>query len=156
MLFKDTYGEEGMYFDEFQKLATDVTSELFACVYNCIYQYVPCVKNFLLMRENYMAFLKSSKAKSFRIEFKPYTHTVLMPPVSKKMLDKISDFDESLMPKNNSILNALKGVLKAFKKSHSSSPEKKPESEDHKRKMMAAILDSQKTVSLRMDTQQGV
>ena len=37
VLFKETYGDEGMYFDEFQKLASDVTSELFVCVYNCIY-----------------------------------------------------------------------------------------------------------------------
>ena len=58
VLFKETYND-GMYFDEFQKLASEVTSELFACVYNCIYSYVPCVKNFLIMRENYVSFLKS-------------------------------------------------------------------------------------------------
>ena len=28
---------EGMYFDEFVRLAEDVTSELFICIYNCIY-----------------------------------------------------------------------------------------------------------------------
>ena len=79
-----------MYFDEFQKLATDVTSELFACVYNCIYSYVPCVKNFLIMRDNYVTYLKSQEAKDLGVEYKPYTYTVLMPPVTKKMLDKIA------------------------------------------------------------------
>lgn len=28
---------DGMYFDEFVRLAEDVTSELFICIYNCIY-----------------------------------------------------------------------------------------------------------------------
>ena len=55
VLFKDH--SEGMYFDEFQKLSTEVTSELFLCVYNCLYQYIPCVKNFLMLRENYFQYL---------------------------------------------------------------------------------------------------
>ena len=56
VMFKE-YGGDGMYFDEFQKLSTEVTSELFLCVYNCIYQYVPCVKNFLMLRENFQSYL---------------------------------------------------------------------------------------------------
>ena len=58
------------------------------------------------------------------------------------MLDKISDFDENNIPKNNKIIKALKGGLKAFKKQESVEA-KKPEQEEQKRKMMAAILDSQ-------------
>ena len=46
-----------MYFDEFYRLALDVTSELFLCIYDCIYQFVPCVKNFLTLRKNYINFL---------------------------------------------------------------------------------------------------
>ena len=68
VLFKE-YGDDGMYFDEFQKLAKEVTSELFLCVYNCIYQYVPCVKNFLIMRENYLSFLKSKNSENLGIKF---------------------------------------------------------------------------------------
>jgi Ca2+-binding EF-hand superfamily protein len=45
--------DDGIYFDEFKKLAEEVTSELFVCIYNCIYQYIPCVKNFLVMKEKY-------------------------------------------------------------------------------------------------------
>ena len=51
------YKDGCMYFDEFIKLAMDVTSELFTCIYNCIYKYVPCVKNFLILRDNYFQFL---------------------------------------------------------------------------------------------------
>ena len=130
VLFKETYGDEGMYFDEFQKLASDVTSELFVCVYNCIYQYVPCVKNFLMLRENYITYLKGPKSKQLGIEFKPYTHTILMPPVLKKMLDKISEVDE--LPKNNKIINQLRGGLKAFKKENSPSPETQDSSVQNK------------------------
>ena len=86
------------------------------------------------MRENYVQFLKSQEAKELGIEFKPYTYTVLMPPVTKKMLDKISEMEE--LPKNNKIISALKGGLLAFRKEKSKdsietpSPTKKSEGED--------------------------
>jgi Ca2+-binding EF-hand superfamily protein len=48
----------GMYFDEFVKLAEEATSELFVAVFDCIYQCVPCVKNFLLLRANFQQFIK--------------------------------------------------------------------------------------------------
>jgi Ca2+-binding EF-hand superfamily protein len=47
----------GIYFDEFVQLAKEVTSELFLCIFNCIYEYVPCVKNFFLMKAKYKEFL---------------------------------------------------------------------------------------------------
>ena len=31
------YKEGCMYYDEFVRLAMDVTSDLFTCIYNCIY-----------------------------------------------------------------------------------------------------------------------
>lgn len=46
--------EEGMYFDEFVKVAHEDTSELFVSIFNCIYECVPCVKNFFLMRAKYV------------------------------------------------------------------------------------------------------
>ena len=46
VLFKEYGEDEGMYFDEFKLLAEEVTSELFVCVYNCIYQYIPCIRTF--------------------------------------------------------------------------------------------------------------
>jgi|TARA_B110000285_G_scaffold233786_1_gene308655 hypothetical protein len=82
---------DGMYFDEFMRLAEDVTSELFICVYNCIYQYIPCAKNFLIMKENYNKFLKSQKALSKGVVFKPYTYKILMPPITKKLIDQFSE-----------------------------------------------------------------
>lgn len=36
LMFKE-YKDKSMYFDEFQKLATEVTSELFVSVYYCVY-----------------------------------------------------------------------------------------------------------------------
>lgn len=45
--------EDGMYFDEFIKVAKDDTSELFVSIFNCIYECVPCVKNFFIMRAKY-------------------------------------------------------------------------------------------------------
>lgn len=55
-LFVDQFSE-GIYFDEFCALATQVTSELFLAVYDCIYQYIPCVKNFCIMRAHFKLFL---------------------------------------------------------------------------------------------------
>ena len=60
---------EGMYFDEFVNLAKEVTSELFLGIYDCVYQNIPCAKNFLVMRQNYISFLKSSRASNRDINF---------------------------------------------------------------------------------------
>lgn len=62
-----------------------------------------------------------------------------MPPVTKKMLDKISDFDD--LPKNNKIIKALKGGLMAFRKDNSSSPEKvdSPDKEADSKKLNALL-----------------
>ena len=61
MIFIDTlfsgFDDEEIYFDEFITLAKEVTSELFVCIYDCIYTYIPCAKNFLIMRANYIEFL---------------------------------------------------------------------------------------------------
>jgi len=80
---------DGMYFDEFIRLAREVTSELFLCIYDCIYQYVPCVKNFLILRRNYINFLQTTMADHRELKFKPYTYTILMPPVTRKMQERV-------------------------------------------------------------------
>ena len=75
-----------MYFDEFEKLCTEVTSELYVSIFDSIYQCVPCVKNFLILRHNYQEYLKRNNIE----QFKP-TFTVLMPPISTKMIDRMSE-----------------------------------------------------------------
>lgn len=42
-----------MYFEEFKKLSEECTSELFVSIFDCIYNFVPCVKNFMVMRANF-------------------------------------------------------------------------------------------------------
>ena len=51
---------EGIYFDEFMQLAFSVSSDLFFCIYDAIYKCVPCVQNFLLMRQNFKKFLQQN------------------------------------------------------------------------------------------------
>jgi len=82
------FDDEEIYFDEFVRLSKEVTSELFVCVYDCIYQYIPCAKNFLIMRANYIDFLQSKEAQSRGINFLKYTYTHLMPPVTSKMVQR--------------------------------------------------------------------
>ncbi len=60
---------------------------------------MPCARNFLLLRQNYLNFLKSEKAISLGIYYKPNTFTVLMPPITPKMLNRI--LDVNLNDKNN-------------------------------------------------------
>jgi hypothetical protein len=44
---------DGMYFDEFVQFAEEVSSEFVLAVFDSLYQYVPCVKNFLLLKNSY-------------------------------------------------------------------------------------------------------
>lgn len=58
LIFK--YHPYGMYFDEFIDLAKGVTSDLFLCIYDCVYSYIPLVFNFQLMRSHYKHYLESN------------------------------------------------------------------------------------------------
>ena len=49
--------EEAIFFDEFLKITESVTSELFVSIFDCIYQCCPLVKNFFIMRANYLHLL---------------------------------------------------------------------------------------------------
>ena len=99
-LFIDTllnHYPDGMYFDEFKTLCNEVTSELFLCVYDCIYQYIPCVRNFLVLRNRYKMFLESKECRKRTVTAKLYSCKILMPPITKKMVDRISEFKEEFM-----------------------------------------------------------
>ena len=87
-LFED-FDEGEIYFDEFMKLSRNITSELFFCIYDCIYQYVPCVQTFLLMRENYIDKLIENKL------YKEYNKLLIFPPITKKNHDRITEIEEA-------------------------------------------------------------
>jgi len=48
------------------------------------------------MRSNFIEFLQQKKAINLGIVFKKYTYTILMPPVTSKMIKKFSEnpFDD--------------------------------------------------------------
>ena len=48
------FPDGNIYFDEYVKIAKEITSELFVSVFDCIYKCIPCVKNFLILRSNYL------------------------------------------------------------------------------------------------------
>ena len=88
----------GIFFDEFVTIAEKVTSELFVCIFDCIYQCIPCAKNFLIMRANYK-FTLQMRQKEFGKYNKPFTIT-LMPPVTTKMLERFAFQNEPQVSKN--------------------------------------------------------
>ena len=105
LIFK--YHPDGMYFDEFIDLAKEVTSDLFLCIYDCIYSYIPLVQNFLLMRAHYKNYLETSIQLRVEadFEYRAYTYQILMPPVLKKNLDKILDSSDVGTAKSSSKKN---------------------------------------------------
>ena len=50
--------DNDIYFDEFISIAQNICSELYVAVIDCIYKCVPCVKNFFLMRANFINLLE--------------------------------------------------------------------------------------------------
>lgn len=42
-----------MFFDEFMEFAEKFSSEFVFSIFDQLYQKVPCVKNFFILRENY-------------------------------------------------------------------------------------------------------
>ena len=75
-----------MYFDEFKSLATCKTSELFLAIYDCVYQYIPCVKNFLILKANYKKMIMKEVLLS---SSNPYSLIELKPPSTRKMVKRI-------------------------------------------------------------------
>lgn len=58
VLFK-RYPEGNMYFDEFVALTKEVTSELFFGIFDCLHNYVPCIKNFHQLKANFIYLVKN-------------------------------------------------------------------------------------------------
>jgi hypothetical protein len=77
--------EENIYFEEFVKLSETLGSELYVAVIDCIYKCVPCVKNFFLLRSNYINILESG---NLLFGWRP-NMTVLAPVYLKKINDRL-------------------------------------------------------------------
>ena len=44
---------DGMYFDEFVQFNEKVSSELFYPIFDCLYDLVPCVQNYFVLKANF-------------------------------------------------------------------------------------------------------
>lgn len=82
---------DGMYFDEFVEFAEEVSCEFVYCVFDSFYHYIPCVQNFLVMRANYIQLLKSNLTGA-RTGYQEPTFTTLKPPLSEKLVDKVTRY----------------------------------------------------------------
>ena len=78
-----------IYFDEYVRITKEITSELHVSVYDCFYKCVPCIKNFLLLRSNYIQVLNDQ----FNIKLHQSKLT-LSPPVTSKMREKFVNIVE--------------------------------------------------------------
>ena len=52
---------EDIYFDEFVEICEALGSDLYVAIMDCLYKCVPCVKNFYLLRANYIHLLQREK-----------------------------------------------------------------------------------------------
>jgi len=80
-----TGDEEDIYFDEFICITEALGSELYVAVMDCIYKCVPCVKNFFLLRANFINILDNRELLS---GWRP-NMTVLAPVYLKKINDRL-------------------------------------------------------------------
>ena len=53
---------EGMYFDEYVSFSEKVTSELFYPIFDCLYELVPCVQNYFVLKANFKQVILSKVA----------------------------------------------------------------------------------------------
>ena len=85
-----------MYFDEFVQLTEEVTSEFMFAILDTLYQYVPCIQNFCMLKANYTHLLKTQLSESSEaIKYVQPTATVLAPPLSDKALDRATEYIEA-------------------------------------------------------------
>ena len=54
LIFETMNFGEGIYFDEFKYICENITSELYYCIFDSIYHFVPCAQNFIYMLNNFM------------------------------------------------------------------------------------------------------
>ena len=80
-----SFHQNGMYFDEFCQTAKHVTSEFFLSIYDCIYNDVPCAKNFLILRSNFRQLITQNLPPSLSLTPKS---TDLKPPITDKIRKK--------------------------------------------------------------------
>lgn len=89
------YHPNGIYFNEFCRLCREVTCELYFPIFDQIYQNVPCVKNFFVMRAHYLAYLRAHSKGSINF----IKQEILMPPISTKLVDRLTEYREVPKPK---------------------------------------------------------
>ena len=97
---------QGMYFDEFCKLCTEVTCELYMCIFDQIYQHVPCVKNFFTMRAHLPNFIRTTGHT-----MPPPRLISFEPPVTSKLVDRATQFEFIQSEYAQTYINSLKPRL---------------------------------------------
>lgn len=82
-----------MYFDEFVQLTEEVTSEFMFAILDTLYQYVPCIQNYCMLKANYTHLLKTQLAESSdEIKYVQPTAVTLAPPLSDKAVDRATEY----------------------------------------------------------------
>ena len=77
---------QGIYFDEFCYICDNITSELYYCILDTIFHYVPCAQNFIYMRNNFMDVVK-------RAGFVLPDEQILPSPLLQKSIQKTSEYE---------------------------------------------------------------
>jgi hypothetical protein len=80
---------DGLFFDEFCCINTQVCSDLYMAVFDCIYSCVPCVKNAYGLKVNYYSMVESETGEKVIQNYKS-----LAKPILKKFLEKIEVEEE--------------------------------------------------------------
>ena len=53
-MYDNVPGSTVIYFDEFIKITKEITSELYVSIFDCLYSCIPLVKNYIILRNNYI------------------------------------------------------------------------------------------------------
>ena len=102
----------GMYFEEFCSFTQEVCSDLYLAVFDSLFQYVPCVKNFMILRANYLNILNEDFSNV--LPQKPSTFTQLPRPLCSKFIEKIINLDDDENEDNMLIQDKIKLAMKGF------------------------------------------
>jgi hypothetical protein len=88
-----------MYFDEFVQFNTQVSSELFLSIFDCLHQCVPCAQNFFILKANYLKVLqRKSLEPDSQVKCIVPKCFELPPPLSDKMLNRVTQFEKEPGP----------------------------------------------------------
>ena len=81
----------GMFFDEFTQFCKEISSELFVAIFDPLYEYVPCIQNYMILRANYQKLLTQDLA--WKLQVQPnHSFIELPPPLSTKQLEKVTNY----------------------------------------------------------------